>query len=66
VTNVLPSRELKAGTALGDAVVPSAPGTAPAPMVVTENKTSAMAVKDMGERAAFIFGLPDQESLSFY
>src|SRR4030065_539583 len=64
-TKVFPSSELEGGAALGDDAVPSAPGTAPAPWVVTENKTSAMAGKDMGERAAFIFGLPDQESFSF-
>jgi hypothetical protein len=66
VTNVLPSRELKAGTAAGDAAAPTAPGIASAPMTVTKLRTIAMVADKMGEKGAFIFSLPNQGNhLSF-
>jgi hypothetical protein len=51
-TNVFPSRRLTVGTALGDAVAP----TAPAPTAVTEIRAIAMAADKVGERGAIIFG----------
>jgi hypothetical protein len=54
VTNVLPSRELKAGTALGDAAVPTVPGIASAPVAVTEIRAIATAANEVVERGAII------------
>jgi hypothetical protein len=66
VTNVLPSRELRAGTVLGDAAVPTVPGIASAPVAVTKIRTIAMVTDNVGERGAFIFGLPNQGKSSLF
>ena len=66
VTNVLPSRELKTGTALGDAAAPTVPGIASAPVAVTDIRAIAMATDKVEERGAFILGLADQDKLLCY
>jgi hypothetical protein len=65
-TNVLPSRELKAGTALGDAAAPTAPGIASAHVAVTEISVIAMAANEVVERRAIIFGFSVRENHPCY
>jgi hypothetical protein len=61
-TNVFPSRERKAGTALGDAVAL----TAPASTAVTEIRAIAMAADKVEERGAIIFGFSVRENHFYY
>jgi hypothetical protein len=61
VTNVFPSRGLKTGTALDEAVAPVALRTAPAPMAFTEIRAIAMAANEVAERGAIISGFSVRE-----